>query len=92
MFYLYDFVSEYVMFPPQSPSGSSNMSTWSEDGLDTDGDGVSTISSLDKNGEDETVQIITEVSETCFTYMILCPSMSCSRPNPHRGLFYVYLV
>ena len=54
-------VIQYVIFPPQCSAGSSNMSTWSEDGLETDGDNVSTISSLDKSPDEESVQIITEV-------------------------------
>lgn len=52
-------VVQYVLFPPQTSSGSlSNLSTWSEDAAN-DGE-TSTISSIDKP-EDESVQIITEV-------------------------------
>ena len=53
-------VVQYVIFPPHSSTGSSNMSTWSEeDNFDT----ASTLSSVDKNSvtEDESVQIISEV-------------------------------
>ena len=77
MFYLHDFVSEYVMFPPQSPSGSIIMSTWSEDGLDFDVyDFV-----LVKNGKDETVLIITEVTvnhSLSFLKVVIVTRSSCN--------------
>ena len=60
MFQNYSCVVQYVIFPPHSSTGSSNMSTWSEeDNFDT----ASTLSSVDKNSvtEDESVQIISEV-------------------------------
>ena len=46
-------VVQYVIFPPHSSAGSSNMSTWSEeDNFDTASTSVP---------EDESVQLISEV-------------------------------
>lgn len=56
-------VVQYVIFPPHSSAGSSNMSTWSEENSEDGSDVLSSLKETEAEEEEdeETLQIITEL-------------------------------